>query len=312
MGMFSFLGEPALTRNAANQIVEKYSPGRDPMSFLFLHAEDAEKTLSAEIMSFSMFSPSRVFWVGTIEKAPAPLLEFLLSFVKEDGHESPHTLILTGEGLPKTGPVRKLKAALKKHAALQEFPLSKVNSSEYLGMLCTKNDLQLSKRARHLLLQKVGKDLLSLENEVQKLSCFAQGETITDRDVEELSATIAEASIWDLTDALVSKDAGKAIATLYQMLEEGRAPHQLLSTISWQIRQLIELQESVQKKRATPNSWRRIPQRKRQSAIRTLKRSPIKPKEMFASLQRVNRLFNSSRAGDRRNLELFVLELCAQ
>ena len=78
MGMFSFLGEPALTRNAGNQIVDKFAPERDPISFLFLHAEDAEKNLSAEIMSFSMFSSSRVFWVGTLEKSPPPLLDFLL------------------------------------------------------------------------------------------------------------------------------------------------------------------------------------------------------------------------------------------
>ena len=312
MGMFSFLGEPALTRNAGNQIVDKFVPDRDPISFLFLHAEDAEKNLSAEIMSFSMFSPSRVFWVGTLEKSPVPLLDFLLSYVNEEGQDSPHTLILTGEGLPKKGPVRKLKAALKKHANLKEFPVSKVNSSGYLDDLCTQKHLKLSNRARHLLLQKVGKDLLSLENEVEKLSCFAQEKTITDRDVEELAATIAEASIWDLTDALVSKDAGKAMGTLYQMLEEGRAPHQLLSTISWQVRQLIELQESVLKKRSIPNSWRRIPQRKRQNAIRILKKSPLEPETIFASLQRINRRFNSSRAGDRRNLELLVLELCSQ
>jgi len=310
--MYSFLGEPALTRNEANQIVEKHAPKRDPMEFLFLHAEDAEKTLRAEIMSFSMFSPSRVFWVGTMEKASATLLEFLLSYVKEEGHDSPHVLILTGEKLPKTGPVRKLKAALKKYAKLKEFPTAKVNAGNYLDALCSTHRLKLSGRARNVLLQKVGKDLLSLENEVEKLSCFAQDKAITDRDVEELSATIAEASIWDLTDALVAKDAGKAMGTLYQMLEEGRAPHQLLSTICWQIRQLVELQESVQEKKSLPNSWRRIPERKRQKVIRILKRNPLEPEEIFSQLQRSNRLFNSSKAGDRRNLELLVLSLCAQ
>jgi DNA polymerase III delta subunit len=151
-----------------------------------------------------------------------------------------------------------------------------------------------------------------MENEIAKLACFAEGKPLTDRDVEELTATISEASIWDLTDALVVKNSGKAMSTLHKMMEEGRAPHQILSTICWQVRQLLVLQESRQKNERLPKSWMRIPDRKRQNAIRILKRHPLEAHKIFSQLQRSNRLFNSSRAGDKRNLELLVLEMCTE
>ena len=151
-----------------------------------------------------------------------------------------------------------------------------------------------------------------MENEIAKLACFAEGKPLTDRDVEELTATISEASIWDLTDALILKDAGKAMGTLHKMMEEGRASHQILSTICWQVRQLLQLQESQRKKERLPKSWIRIPERKRQSALRILKKHPLEAHKIFSQLQRSNRLFNSSRAGDKRNLELRVLKLCTE
>jgi DNA polymerase III delta subunit len=308
--IFAFLGSPALVRNEAKRIIEERAPGRDSLQFQRMYAEEAEKNLPEEILSFSMFSSSRVFWVQNLETASQSLLEFLLTYVTGVGLDSVNTLILTGAGLPKKGPVRKLKAALKKHGTVREYPIQKVDPMKYVQQLCSKFSVEISRKGRDLLLQRVGKDLLSMENEVAKLACFADGKPLTDRDVEELTATISEASIWDLTDALVLKDAGKAMETLHKMMEEGRAPHQILSTICWQVRQLLTLQESQQKKAPLPKSWIRIPERKRQNAIRILMRNPLEAHKIFSQLQRSNRLFNSSRAGDKRNLELLVLELC--
>ena len=94
-------------------------------------------------------------------------------------------------------------------------------------------------------------------------------------------------------------------------LEEGKAPHQMLGTIGWKIRQLLALQESQRKRQPLPNDWKRTPEMKRRTVLRTLKKHPLEADKIFSQLQKSNRLFNSARVGDRKILELLVLELCS-
>lgn len=308
--VFTFLGNPALVRNEADRMISEKSPERDSLCFQRIAIEDAFVLLPQELMSFSMFASSRVFLVTKLEEASVELLEFLLSYVTNDAEGSIHTLILTGSTLPKKGPVKKLKEALEKQGTLLEC--TQIKPAEYLNQLCADQALQLSHKAKAIVLQRVGSDLLSLENEVAKLSCFSSGKQLEDHDIEELTATISEVSMWDLTDALIFKDTGKAMNLLYQMLDKGQAPHYILATISGQVRRLLELQESIQRKKAIPTSWVRVPERKRQNVIRVLQQYPLVPRDIFSQLQKSNRLFNSAKAGDRHVLELLVLELCTQ
>ena len=309
--VYAFVGSPALVRNEANRILDKLVPDRDQLILQKMTAEEGEQQLPEAILSFSMFAPSQVFVVRRFEESAPGFLEFLLSYIQGPANDSDHTLIITGKSFPKKGPTRKLKSALKKLKMLKEFPEKQINPVQYCIKLCAQHNVQLSKNGQKILLQRVGKDLLSLENEIAKLSCFSEGE-ISDKDVEELTATISEASIWDFADALLVKDTGKAIRLLHRMLEEGKAPHQMLGTISWKIRDLLALQESQRKRQPIPSSWMRTPEMKRRAILRTLKRHPLRADVIFSKLQKSNRLFNSARVGDRRILELLVLELCAE
>ena len=164
-----------------------------------------------------MFAPSRVFLVHKIEQADVVFLDFILSYAKDIGGDSQNTLIITGKSLPKKGPVRKLKKALTEVGYFEIFTHKNVNIREYLSQACKQEGLSLSTRAVNLLLQKVGGDLLSMENEIAKLVCYADGKTVTDKDIEEIVINISEASIWVLTDALISKDVSKAMTTLEQI-----------------------------------------------------------------------------------------------
>ncbi|MEC7983771.1 MAG: DNA polymerase III subunit delta [Myxococcota bacterium] len=303
------IGVPALVRNRSQAIITERLPEKDAFNFLSFHALDDAQKIAMELQAFSMFASDRIVLVHSMELATVDFLDFLLDYVSSP---NPSVIVLlTGNAMPKKGPIRKLKAAIQKQGLVEEFRLKNVNVASYLNSLCKKHQLTLSGRARMLLLQKVGKDLLSLENEVEKLRCYVgEAGSISDRDVEEIVSTISEASIWDLTDAVVSKDASKAMKTLHRMLEEGRAPHQIFSTICWQVRRLLELQEYIRTGSSYPKSWSRTPERKKREAMSMLKRYPLRPSSIISSLQDTNRLFNSSKAGDRRNLELLILRLC--
>ena len=307
--VFAFLGDPAMSRNEAERIIQERSPDRDPLCFQRIAIEEASVLLPRELMSFSMFSPNKVFWVGHFEDASVDVLEFLLLYVNDSAEDSAHTLILTGKSLPKKGPIQKLKSALQKKGTFVEF--QKVNPIQYLNELCDRFALQLSPKGKNIVLQRVGTDLLSLENEVEKLVCFSSGKPISENEVEELITSISETSIWELMDSLLMKDTGTSMLFLHHLLEEGHASHLILSMIIRQVRQLIELQESLQRNKPLPSSWVRVPERKRQNVIRILQKHPLYPHKIFSHLQKSNRLCNSARAGDRRILELLVLEMCS-
>ncbi|MAA78543.1 MAG: DNA polymerase III subunit delta [Deltaproteobacteria bacterium] len=309
--VYALLGSPALVRNETNRILDKVVPDRDRMILQKMTAEEGEQLLPGAILSFSMFSPNQVFVVRRFEESTPGFLEFLLSYIQGPAKDSDHTLIITGNTFPKKGPTRRLKSALKKQSMLKEFSEKKINPEQYCTKLCTDHNLKLSRNGKSILLQRVGKDLLSLENEIAKLACYSEG-TISDKDIEELTATISEASVWDFADAILVKDTGKAIRLLHRMLEEGKAPHQMLGTISWKMRDLLALQESQRKRQSIPSRWMKTPEMKRRAILRTLKKHPLHADKIFSKLQKSNRLFNSARVGDRRILELLVLELCAE
>lgn len=308
--VYAFLGSPALVRNETNRILDTVVPDRDHMILQKMTAEEGEQSLPGAILSFSMFSPSQVFVVRRFEESTPIFLEFLLSYIKGPAKDSDHTLIITGYTFPKKGPTRRLKDALKKQSVFKEFPEKKINPGQYCNRLCAQHNLKISKNGKRILLQRVGKDLLSLENEIAKLACYSDGE-VSDKDIENLTATVSEASVWDFADAILVRDTGKAIRLLHRMLEEGKAPHQMLGTISWKMRDLLALQESQRKRQSIPSRWMRTPEMKRRAIIRTLRKHPLQADKIFSKLQKSNRLFNSARVGDRRILELLVLELCS-
>ncbi len=86
---------------------------------------------------------------------------------------------------------------------------------------------QISRQAAHLLAENVGNDLDILDNELEKLVAykgFSAEATIDSADVARLSPYVAEASIFDLVDALGNRNSKRASLLLQQKLHEGTDP----------------------------------------------------------------------------------------
>jgi DNA polymerase III delta subunit len=71
----------------------------------------------------------------------------------------------------------------------------------------------------------VGDDLEALSSEIEKLATWAGGETVTARDVEQLAAARAEASIFALTDAWGRRDMAAVLEVCESLLE--RSPREI-------------------------------------------------------------------------------------
>lgn len=112
------------------------------------------------------------------------------------------------------------------------------------------NNGRISPRAAHLLATNVGSDLQVLDNEIEKLilykgeKAFLEDDAIIDADdVLLLCPYAAEASIFDLVDAIGNRYGKRAAMLLQEKTNEGTDPFFLFSMIVRQFRLLIQVKE---------------------------------------------------------------------
>jgi DNA polymerase-3 subunit delta len=102
---------------------------------------------------------------------------------------------------------------------------------------------QASPQAVQTLVVNIGNDLALLENEIEKLALYRAGETVEAEDVFLLCPHVAEASIFDLVDALGGRQGKQAAVLLNRKLAEGTDPFYLFAMIVRQFRLLIQIRE---------------------------------------------------------------------
>lgn len=102
---------------------------------------------------------------------------------------------------------------------------------------------KIAPQAVHMLATNAGNDLAILENEVEKLVLYCDGAMVEAEDVALLSPYVAEASIFDLVDAVGSRNGRQAATLLHHKLGEGADPFYLFAMIVRQFRLLIQIKE---------------------------------------------------------------------
>lgn len=102
---------------------------------------------------------------------------------------------------------------------------------------------RISARAVHLLATNVGNNLELLSNEIEKLVLYKGDGQIEPEDVERLCPYVAEASIFDLVDAVGNRHGRNAARLLHSKLADGADPGRLFSMIVRQFRLLIQVKE---------------------------------------------------------------------
>lgn len=106
---------------------------------------------------------------------------------------------------------------------------------------------EISPQATHMLATDIGNDLAVMANEVEKLVLFKQGEGMIEADdVARLCPYVAEASIFDLVDALGNRNGQQAAVLLHHKLTEGADPFYLFAMIVRQFRLLIQVKELME------------------------------------------------------------------
>ncbi|MEL6345128.1 MAG: DNA polymerase III subunit delta [Myxococcota bacterium] len=306
--------EVLMVKRAEDALVAAALPeGRSGFNYSTHQASEGAGDAVNLARTMPMMSRRRVVVIREIEKADSALVQALIDYA---GAPSPSTLlVLTGARLPGTSGGKnwgvRLRNVVKKVGQVHKYSAGDVRPDDFVAAYMREQRGEIEPQAARLLIDMVGSDLGRLKGEMDKLLNYTAGTGRIDvAAVEAVCSLIAEAQIWDLTNALVRRDVDQAMAATHRLLEDGEPSHRLLSTVTWQIRNLLVLQEGMAQG-GLPKSWARMPRRVTQDAQRLLRARPMRPHQILNALSEANHAFNRSRAGDRRVFEALILRLTA-
>jgi len=83
-------------------------------------------------------------------------------------------------------------------------------------------------------------DLGRIRAEIEKLSLYAAGRSITRADVDALVVTERKATVWQLADVLAARHGNAALLFLDSALRAGEQPAAMVGALAWMYRKLIE------------------------------------------------------------------------
>jgi DNA polymerase III delta subunit len=117
--------------------------------------------------------------------------------------------------------------------------LAPVDLPGWISARARLHGIKLDPEAIATLASAAGGDSERIEQEIKKLGAYAGDATVTAADVRTLVSGAIEADVFELTQAVVRRDARTAVATLERLLADGNAVQQILALLLWQFRVLL-------------------------------------------------------------------------
>lgn len=189
---------------------------------------------AANTMPF--MSDRRLVIVRDVDKMDAAALETLAAYARDP---APYTcLVLVATKMAKNSKL--YRAAVSSGVT---FEYAAPRRSEYAGevvKLARERGKALASDAAGLLVELVGRDLRRLDAELEKLTAFVgEADRITAADVRQAVTATAGASVFELTDAVGERDAGRALQILRLLLGAGESALGVHAMLTRHVRSLI-------------------------------------------------------------------------
>lgn len=313
--VYVFLGSESLLVREAEKAVRDVVATGPTAAFnhgTFVAAEEGALGFVQAAGTLPMMASRRLVELRQVQDAPVAVLDALLAYVQAPNPTT--VLVVSGEKFPSAvgGVDRGVRIvnAVKKGGLVLKLDGEGVDPRSFAEARAGDLGVKLERDAAQLLVELVGGDLTLLAADVEKCAGFVgAGGTIDRAAAAEVCASVAEADVWALTDALVTRDRDRALETLHRLLEDGEAPHKLLGSVAWQLRQVLLLQDAQRRGLSDREVNVRMPPQKLRAVREMIARRPLSPSAILEEIATVNRAMNSSRAGDRRVFEALVLRL---
>lgn len=136
-----------------------------------------------------------------------------------------------------------LVAGAQKYGQARQFLIpSGAQLERWLAQRARALGASVTPEAARRLIEAVGENPRTLDNELEKLSVYAgKGGEIDAAAVQALTPDTRQSRGFDLTDALARRQRAKALALLHEFLADGQQPVQALGLIASQTRTLLQV-----------------------------------------------------------------------
>ena len=167
----------------------------------------------------SLFGDTRLVLVSEVERWKAADVKALQTYLAAPAPAT--TLALVAAELRKDAPIAK---ACAKAGDVLVYDVPKRNLAQWVAERFRQLEARADAEACALLVQLVGDDPQALATEIEKLSTWAAGEPIGEREVEQLAVAFAETPTFALTYAWGRRDPAAALEASEVILEREAKP----------------------------------------------------------------------------------------
>ena len=230
--------EPVLAERAVAKIVEAYvEPSVRDLAYSIYYADEtpvAEIVQEAQTLPF--LAERRVVVVRNAERYNAmsgdkksllyPLIEYL-------GSPNDATLLLLIAS--KADKRKKFYKGCQKAGEIVECPqLTDGELGEWIRGEVSRLEKEIDGSAVDEIMQRAGGRLGDVLNAITLVATYIDARRrITLDDVVAACADVAEESVWALTDAIAASNTKSALRILYQLLDLGKSPDEIMGLINW-------------------------------------------------------------------------------
>ncbi len=216
--------------------------------------ETPVEEIIARCETLPFFGARRVVVVRHGEELRAPAQDALAAYL--DQGPPPSVLILVAESLDRR---RRLYAALERAGRVilcDRLPAEDLPA--WVRARAAEEGKTITPEAARALVGIVGGGLRELGLEVAKLAAYVgDRKTITADDVHEAASHLAEATVFELMDAVGRRQAGRALGLLHAVIAMGEPPVRILYMLGDQLRMVLRTRALVER-RAPAAEVRRV------------------------------------------------------
>ena len=184
----------------------------------------------------------------------------------------------------------------------------------WLDELARERGRTLEDDARDLLIEIVGRDLLTVASELDKLAAAVpRGRRVTADDVRRVTVPAREHGNFEVTDAVCTRDAARATRLLAETLDRGGQPIALIGAMAAALRPVLAGAQLVARGRSVDDAARELGILPYQRRVFQAGARAYRPRELRRALVRLSQVDVMSKTGvgdPRALLEDFVLDVC--
>lgn len=218
-------------------------------------------------------------------------------------------LILIDEKIGTGNPLLK---RLQPYARVEHFPpIRGQRLEEWIARRVAQGGGRISAQGIRTLAEAVGENLWSLSHEIEKLLLYAQGRTITEKDVLELVSEVREINIFRLIDSLLKGEPSGG-QWLHRLLEEGEKPTRVLVLLTRRLGTIVRVKDLLEQGLGMGQIQERLglseyPLRQAMEQARSFSWGRIR--EIYHRILEADLAIKSGRLGDDIALDILLSEL---